>query len=54
MKRNFVLFVLAMLSFSLVAQKGVIKGRVYNAKTNEPIEFANILVQGTGIGSTSD
>ena len=54
MKRNLVLFVLAMLSFSLVAQKGVIKGRVYNAKTNEPIEFANILVQGTGIGSTSD
>jgi len=39
---------------SLMAQKGTIKGRLYNAKTNEPLEFANILVQGTSIGSTSD
>ncbi len=37
-----------------VAQKGVIKGRVYNEKTNQPLEFANILIQGTNIGSTSD
>lgn len=39
---------------ALMAQKGTIKGRVYNAKTNEPLEFANIVIQGTNIGSTSD
>lgn len=42
------------LTFSVMAQKGTIKGRIYNAKTNEPLEFANILIQGTNIGSTSD
>lgn len=39
---------------ALIAQKGTIKGRIYNAKTNEPLEFANIVIQGTNIGSTSD
>ncbi|MEA4935106.1 MAG: TonB-dependent receptor [Paludibacter sp.] len=39
---------------ALMAQKGTIKGRIYNAKTNEPVEFANIIIQGTNIGSTSD
>lgn len=36
------------------AQKGMIKGRVYNAKTNEPLEFATVQIQGTTVGSTSD
>ena len=51
-----VLIVLLILSASFFAfgQKGTIKGRVFNAKTNEPIEFANIIIQGTTIGSTSD
>lgn len=48
------LFLILIIPLSLFAQKGTIKGRVYNAKTNEPIEFANILIQGTSIGSTSD
>jgi hypothetical protein len=39
---------------TLFSQKGIIKGRVYDEKTNQPIEFATILVQGTAIGSTSD
>lgn len=42
------------LTSSLYAQKGVIKGRVFNAKTNEPLEFATIVIKGTTIGSTSD
>ncbi len=40
--------------FGLNAQKGTIKGRIFNAKTNEPLEFSNIIIQGTNIGSTSD
>ena len=39
---------------ALSAQTGTIKGRIYNVKTNEPLEFANIIIQGTNIGSTSD
>ena len=45
-----------MIALSLVAfaQKGIIKGKIYDAKTNQPIEFALIVIQGTTINSTSD
>lgn len=36
------------------AQMGMVKGKVYDAKTNEPLEFATIQIQGIGIGTTSD
>ncbi len=54
MKHLFLIIILLATSLISVAQKGTIKGKVYNAKSNEPIEFANILIQGTDIGSTSD
>jgi outer membrane receptor for ferrienterochelin and colicin len=38
----------------LLSQQGVIEGRVYNAKNNEPVEFATIALFGTTIGSISD
>lgn len=38
----------------VIAQNGVIKGRVFNEKNNEPLPFVNILIEGTTIGSTSD
>ncbi len=41
----------SMLTF---AQTGTVKGRVYNAKTNEPLEFATVQIQGTTIGNTTD
>ena len=49
-----ILFFALLLSVTAIAQKGIIKGRIYDAKTNQPLEFASILVQGTNIGSTSD
>lgn len=51
-----VIFLIAFVfsGLGLSAQKGTIKGKVYNAKSNEPIEFANIIIQGTQVGSTSD
>jgi outer membrane receptor for ferrienterochelin and colicin len=49
-----VLFLFISFGIQVLAQKGTIKGRIYNAKTNQPIEFATILIQGTSIGSTSD
>ncbi len=38
----------------LTAQNGIIKGRVYDAVNNESIPFANVTLQGTGTGSTTD
>lgn len=49
---TFLLFWL--MSFQLMAQKGTIKGRVFNAASNEPVPFANIIIFGTNTGSTSD
>jgi hypothetical protein len=37
-----------------MAQNGTIKGRIFNEKNNEPLAFANIIIDGTNIGSTSD
>jgi len=42
------------LSFFAYSQSGVIKGRVFNEKNNEPLPFANVIIQGTNIGSTTD
>ncbi len=50
-----ILILLAILwSPGLLAQQGVLQGRIYNAKNNEPVEFATIAVFGTSIGSISD
>jgi len=55
MKLKEVLFVCVLLfSIHSFAQKGSIKGRIFDAKTNQPIEFASVLIQGTNISSTSD
>jgi len=43
-----------MLSAQAFAQKGNIKGRIYDVKTNQSIPYASILIQGTDVGSTSD
>lgn len=37
-----------------IAQNGQLKGQISDATNNEPLPFANILVVGTDIGSTSD
>lgn len=54
MRKTIFLIPFLLLSIFIFAQKGTIKGKVFNAKSNEPIEFANIIIQGTQIGSTSD
>jgi len=48
------LLVFLLTSWGVSAQKGTIKGRVFNAKTNESIEFCTVSVQETTIGSTAD
>jgi outer membrane receptor for ferrienterochelin and colicin len=52
------LFTLSILIFlaqeTLHAQQGIIRGRVYNANNNNPVEFATVAIYGTTIGSISD
>lgn len=49
------LLALALLSSSTIfAQKGIIKGRVYDEINNEPLPFANVVIEGTTIGTTTD
>jgi outer membrane receptor for ferrienterochelin and colicin len=51
-----VMFFLALSVLNSEAQQnsGVIKGRVYNSKTNEGVPFASIVVWGTTTGSMTD
>ncbi len=52
---NIILSILiSMIPFSGIAQQGTIEGRVYNAKNDEPVEFATVAIFGTAIGSISD
>lgn len=46
--------VLSILSINAFSQKGSVEGHIYDKKTNEPIMFANIIIQGTNIGASSD
>jgi len=46
--------VMAFLPQILFSQEGKIAGKIYNSTTNEPVPFANIVIWGTNVGSTSD
>lgn len=44
----------ALFHLALHGQSGIIKGKVADAISNEPIAFANVLVEGTDRGTTTD
>jgi hypothetical protein len=54
MNKYIISIILFFVSLSIFGATGIIKGRVFDAKSNEPLEFANIQIAGTTIGSTSD
>ena len=53
--RNIILFI-SFIAFSNTASSQNVKvyGSITNALNNEPIPFANIIIEGTTIGTTSD
>ena len=54
-KISILIFIIAVLQPVIVfSQNGTIKGRIINAKTNQPIEFASIQIQGTTQGTISE
>ena len=54
MRKVISLSLLLLVIISIYAQTGTVKGRVFNMKTNEPLEFATIRIQGTVNGTTTD
>lgn len=54
MKKLLFLIYFSTISTFLFAQQGSIQGRVFNPVNNEPIPFANIIIQGLDIGTVTD
>jgi hypothetical protein len=51
----FFIMIFTLFSLQMFAQSGVIKGRVFNIKNNEPLPFVNIIIDGKPTqGATSD
>lgn len=50
----FLLCIFLLVSFPIIAQKTVIKGKVIDQKTQEPLPFVNIVFQDSKIGTTTD
>ncbi|HDP68411.1 MAG TPA: carboxypeptidase-like regulatory domain-containing protein [Candidatus Marinimicrobia bacterium] len=42
------------ISVNLLAQDGVIRGRVYDQQNNKPLPFVNVIVMGQEISAASD
>jgi hypothetical protein len=47
---NFIIFVFG----AVIAQNGVLEGRILDKVTNEPLAFANIVIDGTSTGTVSN
>jgi hypothetical protein len=54
MKSTYLTFAFFIFSIVAMAQSAAIKGKVFNPINNEPVPFANVVVQGTSIGSVTD
>jgi len=54
MKSTFTILFTVLLNFVLFAQGGIIQGRVYNPVNNQPIPFANVIVEGQEKGAVTD
>jgi hypothetical protein len=56
MMKKYILLISLFAFLSVSAQKpsSTIKGRVYNAKNNEPVEFATVVIQNSVNGTNSD
>gem|GEM_PF-6669880 len=50
--RQILLSLHLVLSINALAQTGLIRGTVTDAANNQPIPFANIILQGTTIGAS--
>lgn len=49
-----ILFVLVIIKSNLVFSQSTIEGKILEAESNEPIAFANIFIEGSSVGTTSN
>lgn len=54
MRSIFLFLGLSLFSVNLLAQNGLIEGRVYDEINNEALPFANVVVEGESLGTTTD
>lgn len=54
MRMRLAIIILSFVQLSAFAQLGKVQGRVYDKTNNEPLPFANVVVDGTTVGSTTD
>jgi len=54
MKKLNALLLFTFISISLFAQKGDIRGFVYDKDNGEPIMFCNVIIEGLAIGTATD
>jgi len=54
MKKRILFFTLQLFTIAIIAQNGIIKGRVYNSINNEPIPFASVGVASTTASTATD
>jgi hypothetical protein len=52
--RSFFIIVISLIALSAYSQSASVKGTITDKNTNEPVPFANIVVEGTNVGTTSD
>src|SRR4051812_29602482 len=52
--RKFLSVLLICVSFSVFAQKGSVKGFIYDKANGEPIPFATVKVEATELGAVTD
>lgn len=48
------IIVILLFPFYVLSQEAMLEGKVVNAFSNEPVPFANVVIFGTNIGSTTD
>jgi len=54
MKKSALISLLILFSFTAIAQKGIIRGFVYDKENSEPVIFTNVYLKGTSYGSPTD
>ena len=54
MKRLLTTLLFSLATIFVIAQKGVVTGKIIDNESGEPVLFANVLVVGTSTGTTSD
>ena len=48
------LMCVVLMPLNLLAQSGIVKGKISNKINNEPIPFATVVVQGSAVGAVTD